>query len=117
MAAQFVSFGKIQIAAAGTPQKVQIPQVAGNPVMNPPSCHALLIQALSTNAGKIYIGLAGLDKATLAQVLVVLPVPTANLLPAFSIAVTVAGNAINVGDLWLDADTSGEGVLLSALVA
>lgn len=110
MAAQFVAFGKILVAAS--PKKVVAP-----PEMNPPSCHAVIIEALPTNTGKIYIGLSGLDKVTLARVLVILPIPTANLIPTFSIALTVAGNAINVGDLWLDADLLGEGVLLSALVA
>jgi hypothetical protein len=110
MAAQFIAFGKLLVGAA--PLKIVAP-----PVMNPPSCHAVIIEALPSNTGKIYIGLAGLDKVSLAQVLVILPIPTANLLPTFSIALTVAGNAINVGDLWLDADLPGEGVLLSALVA
>lgn len=112
MAAQFVAFGKILIPVAGTPVQVQAP-----PEMNPPSCHAVIIEALPSNTGKIYIGLLGLNKATLAQVLVILPIPTVNLLPTFSIALTVAGNAINVGSLFLDAEVAGEGVLLSALVA
>lgn len=112
MAAQFVAFGKIVIPTGGVPQQIVVPKA-----MNPPSCHAVIIETLPSNTGKIYIGLVGLTRATLVQVLAILPVPTVNLLPTFSIALTVAGNAINVGDLWLDADTNGEGVLLSALVA
>lgn len=112
MAALFLALGKIPIPNAGQPVQVVAP-----PSMNPPSCHAVIIEALPTNTGKIYIGLQDLDKVSLAQVLIILPVPTVNLLPTFSIAVTVAGNAINIGNLWLDADNSGEGVLLSALVA
>jgi hypothetical protein len=112
MAAQFVAFGKILVPAAGQPVQIQAP-----PAMNPPSCHALIIEALPGNTGKIYVGLAGLTRATLQQVLIILPIPTVNLLPTFSIALTVAGNAINVGSLWVDADVAGEGVLVSALVA
>lgn len=112
MAAQFVAFGKILIPTPGQPVQVQAPVI-----MNPPSCHAVIIEALPSNSGKIYIGLVGLDKVSLAQVLVILPIPTVNLLPTFSIALTVAGNAINVGSLYLDAEVAGEGVLLSALVA
>lgn len=113
MAAQFVALGKLTLTAAGTPQRLTVPLEK----MNPPSCHAVFIEVLPTNTAKIYVGLAGLAKATLVQVLAILPVPTVNLLPTFTIAVTVAGNAINVGDLWIDADVSGEGVLVSALVA
>ena len=112
MAATFIAFGKVSVPVAGTPVQVVAP-----PSMNPPSCHALIIEALPGNTGKIYVGLQGLDKTGLGQVLIVLPIPTANLLPTFSIALTVAGNAINVGSLWIDADVSGEGVLISALVA
>jgi hypothetical protein len=112
MAAQFYALGKLVVAVAGTPQPVVPP-----PAMNPPSCHAVIIEALPGNTGKIYIGLLGLDKTTYAQVLVVLPIPTANLIPTFSIALTVAGNAVNLGNLFIDADVGGEGVLISALVA
>jgi hypothetical protein len=112
MAAQFVAFGPILVPVAGQPYQVPVPAE-----MNPPSCHAVIIEALPGNTGKIYIGLQGLNRASLAQVLAILPLPTANLLPTFSIALTVAGNAINVGAFWIDADISGEGVLLSALVA
>lgn len=112
MAAQFVALGKIVVTVAGTPVKVPVPDA-----INPPSCHAVIIEVLPGNTGKIYVGLAGLTKATLAQVLVILPIPTVNLLPTFSIALTVAGNAINLGQFFLDADISGEGVLISALVA
>lgn len=112
MAAQFVALGKIPVPVAGTPVAVPVP-----PSINPPSCHAVIIEALPGNTGKIYIGLVGLNKTTLAQVLVVLPIPTVNLLPTFSIALTVAGNAINLGQFYVDADISGEGVLISALVA
>lgn len=112
MAALFVALGKILVPNAGTPTKVPVPDT-----INPPSCHAVIIEVLSGNTGKIYVGLQGLNKATLAQVLVVLPIPTVNLLPTFSIALTVAGNAINLGQFFIDADISGEGVLISALVA
>ena len=112
MAAQFVSFGSVIIPVGGIPVRVVVP-----PTMNPPSCHALIIQTLRSNTGKIYIGLSGMQRTTLAQTLAVLPIPTDNLLPTFSIALTVAANAINVADLWLDADVNGEGVLISALVA
>lgn len=112
MAATFHSFGKLTVPVGGVPRQVVAP--VG---MDPPSCHALIVQVLPGNAGKIYIGLQGLDRTSLAQVLAILPIPTVNLLPTFSIALTVAGNAINVKNLFIDADNDGEGVLLSALVA
>jgi hypothetical protein len=113
MAAQFVALGPTRSVVAGTPVPVAIPpELAGRP-----TCHACLIEALPGNVGKVYIGTTGLNKATLTGVLVVLPTPTANLLGTFSIAVAQAANAIRLTDFWIDADTAGDGVLVSALVA
>jgi hypothetical protein len=112
MAAQFYALGKLTVLTPGFPKRVVAP-----PAMNPPSCHAVIIEALKGNTGCVYIGLEGLNRTTLEQVLIVLPIPTANLIPTFSIALTVAGNAVNLGNLFVDADVGGEGVLISALVA
>ena len=91
-------------------------RVTAPDAVRPPTVHAVLIEALPGNTGKIYVGLAGLAKATLANCLVVLPIPTANVIPTFSITVTEAANAIALQDLWIDADNAGEGVLISAIV-
>jgi hypothetical protein len=118
MAAQLVGCGKTTVPNSGTPVQVSVPAaIAGPGSPGLSSAHALLIQALSTNLGKVYIGVAGLSKATLANCLVVLPIPTVNLLPTFSISLTTAANALSLSDLWIDADNAGEGVLISAVLA
>jgi hypothetical protein len=76
-----------------------------------------VVSALSGNTGKIYIGTAGLNKTTLANTLVVLAIPTVNLIPTFSCSLTAAANALSLSDLFIDADVGGEGVLISAVVA
>lgn len=111
MAATLVSLGRTLVVVAGTPVAVQVPST-----VNPPTCHAFVVEALSGNTGKVYIGLVGLNKSTLVGCLVVLPVPTANLIPTFSVSVTAASNAVALDQLYIDADNSGEGVLISAVV-
>jgi hypothetical protein len=119
MAASLFATGKIAVASAGTPVNVPVPSFGwagpAQPVLS--TVHAFIIQALSTNAGKIYVGVAGLNKTTLAGVLVVLPVPTVNLIPTFSVSVTEGANALSLSDLWIDADNSGEGVTISGVIA
>lgn len=78
--------------------------------------HAVLMQARPTNVGKVYIGDATLNRATLAGVATVLAIPTATALPAFSIAHTISPAGVDLSDLWLDADTAGDGVLITVLV-
>lgn len=112
MAALFVSLGRILVPVAGTPRQLPVPAA-----INPPSCHAVIIESLSGNTGKVYIGVAGLNKTTLDGCLIVLPIPTANTLPTFSIALAAGANAIRLSDLWFDVDVGGDGVLVSALIA
>jgi hypothetical protein len=120
MAASFFATGKVTVVTSGTPVQIgALPAVVAGPlgVGGLSTVHAFVVQALSSNAGKIYIGLVGMSKATLAGVLVVLPVPTANLIPTFSVSLTEAANALSLNDLWFDADNSGEGVTISGVVA
>ncbi len=120
MAASFFATGKVVVGTAGTPVQIgPLPTVVAGPLgaQGLSTVHAFVIQALSGNTGKIYIGLAGLNKSTLVGVLVVLPVPTANLIPTFSASLTAAANALSLTDLWFDADNGGEGVTISGVVA
>ena len=112
MAATFYGLGKLTVPVPGTPVALTLPAS-----LNPTSVHAFLVEALPTNTGKVYVGLDGLDTVTLVNVLVVLPVPTANLLPTFSVSLTQAANALNLMQLRFDADVALDGVLVSALVA
>lgn len=119
MAAALFSLGKITVPAAGTPVNVPVPVLPGAGPAVPPlsTVHAFVVEVLAGNTGKIYIGVAGMNKTTLVGVIVVLPVPTANLIPTFSVSLTAAANALSLSDLWIDADTNGEGVLISGVIA
>jgi hypothetical protein len=115
VAARYLALGPTRVAVPGAP--VQISAPVGTALSDRPTCHACIIEALPENTGKIYIGLSGLNKTTRANVLLILPVPTANVLPSFSSAMAQAANAINLTDFWIDADQPTDGVLVSALVA
>ena len=118
MAAALIGCGKTLVPVVGTPVRVSVPpEIAGPAAHGLSGVHAILVGALSTNTGKVYIGVAGLDRVALTRVLVVLPIPTANLLPTFSISVSAAANALSLSDLWIDVDVAGEGVLVSAVVS
>jgi len=106
------SLGKITVATAGTP--VTLAQNATN--QSPNRCHSFLVQVLSTNLGKIYIGQRGMNKTTLAGVFAVLAVPTANILQSFSATLSYAPNDFTASGIYIDADNSGEGVIASVIV-
>ena len=106
----FVSLGKVTVTTAGIP--VQLAAKTTN-------CNVAYFQALSTNTGKIYIGVtAGLVKATLANVLrVLLPPPATPLtLDSFSPQGITPG-PIDLSTIFVDADNSLEGILVSYLVS
>jgi len=100
------SLGKITVASAGTP--VRLTSVLAIPGNHVPA-QGVVIQALSGNTGKIFIGLSTMNKTTLAGVLFILAVPTTNIIPSFSVSqLSTAG--VGVEDLWIDADNTAEGV-------
>ncbi len=80
------------------------------------SVHGVMIQALPGNTGKVFIGTSALVAATHVGVIAILGVPTTNILPSFSAALTIAPNAIALKDLWIDADASDDGVIVTVLV-
>jgi hypothetical protein len=93
-----IANGKTTVAAAGTPVPLSVPT-------NITRAKWLTIQPLSTNTGNIYVGNKGMVKATLAGVMAVLG-PTAPPLPIFT-----EGPSINVEDIYIDADTTGNAVV------
>ena len=111
MAAQLHSLGRVLVPTGGVPVALPIP-----PAIDPPTVHAFVIEVLPSNTGKIYVGLVGLNRSTLAECLIVLPVPTANLLPTFSVSVAIGANPLRLDTIYLDADTNNDGVLISAVV-
>jgi hypothetical protein len=110
--AQFIALGKLPVPTPGTPVRPTFP-----PTLSLHSVHAVTIVALPGNTGAVYIGVAGMNKTTLAGVLQILPIPTINALPSFQASIAEAGNGISLDQLYVDADTAGEGVLVSAIIA
>jgi len=111
MSCQLAGLGRVLVAVPGVLAQVVVP-----PYVNPPTVHAILIEALPSNTGRVYVGVQGLVRATLANCLAVLPIPTANMIPTFSITVTEAANGVALSSFYFDADVGGEGVMVSAII-
>lgn len=103
----------VTVAVPGTPVQFTAPAS----MTQGTRCHALVIEALSTNVGKVYIGRVGFTKVTGPGQVVVLPVPTTNLLATFSVSIAGAANGLNLGSLYVDADNAGDGVNVGIMVA
>lgn len=107
--------GPFPVPTPGTPVHVTAPATGSGNGGNPFNIHGVMFQALPTNTGNVYIGIAGMNKTTLANVAAVLPIPTANFLPAFSTSLTIAPNALVLTEFWIDADNATDGVLVTWL--
>lgn len=106
--------GKLSVPTPGTP--VRVTAAEANPAETI-RVHGYLFQTLPGNTGKMYIGKANLDRTTLVGVLAILAIPTTNLLPTFSAAITWSANGLMLEELYVDADVANEGVLCTVLVA
>ena len=109
-----LSIGPMRVAVPGTP--VRFTSTQANPTEKF-SCHGVLAQALPLNVGKVYVGMSTMNRVTLANVVAVLAIPTDNTIPSFTVALTLSPNAINLADLYVDADIALEGALVSVLIA
>jgi hypothetical protein len=112
------ALGKITVPTPGTPVQVTInlPD-EGNPAIPPYTrCHGILVQALPTNGGNVYVGTSAMDAVALSGVFAILGVPTANFLPTFSAALTITPNGLMASDFYLDADVNDEGAIVTILV-
>jgi hypothetical protein len=107
------AFGKL-LPTPGTPLRATSNLTAPGERLN---VHGVLIQALPTNVGRVYIGKQTLSKTAFTDLYAVLPAPSGSALPSFSTALTLAPNAINVTDFWIDVDTAADGVIITVLIA
>lgn len=103
------SLGKIS-AIPGTPVKVTNNQASPNTHL---ACGSIMIQTLSSSTGKVYVGLANMDKTTGVGVIAVLPIPTVNSIPAFSAGNPTAQAGINANELYIDGESTSDGVIAS----
>ena len=108
------AIGPLTPSAPGTP--VRFTSTQANP-SEKFACHGVLAQAMPANTGKVYIGLSTMNKSTLANVVAVLAIPTDNTIPSFTAALTLSPNAVNLSDLYLDADVASNGAIVSVLIA
>lgn len=108
------SLGKVTITAAGTPERATKNETDPSAAI---MAHAILIQALDANSGKVYIGGVSLNSTTKVDCYAVLAVPTANTIPVFTESITWQPNPINLADFYIDVEVNGEGVLISYIEA
>lgn len=110
------SLGKITVVTAGTP--IQTTTNVNNGVSTfRQAAHSFMVEVLAANTGKVYVGIQTMNRTTLAGVFAVLAAPTTNILPTFTATVSFSAASFNMADIWLDVDNSGEGALVSIVIA
>lgn len=116
-----MTLGKVSVPAAGTPVQLTATQQYKDAIAAAKlsaqfvTATAVLIQAADGNTGKTYVGKQGMVKATLAGVNAVLVAPTDTFIPSFGIASQLSPAGVDLSEIWFDAATNGEGVLVSLL--
>lgn len=106
------SFGKVTVSSAGTPVLASTNAPYPGPYT---TANSLMIEAWPSNAGKIYIGVkANMNKSTGDGVIAILATPTSNSIPTFSVTVPYAPAAVDASQIWIDADNSGDAVIVSS---
>ncbi len=96
------ALGKVAVPVPGTPVRVY----AGSPAVRGKS---IVVQALAANAGPVFIGTAGMLKATGAAV-------SAQLAASASISFDAQeGNPLNPEQLYVDANNAGDGIYVTVV--
>ena len=107
-----VSLGKITVVSAGTPVQVSPTSI---------NCNTVFFQALAHQKGpQIYVGFKDMDKKTLADVLQILEktaTPLQRLLDRWTITSSISLGPFDLSLFYIDADTSGDGLLVSYFAA
>ena len=75
-------------------------------------CAVVLIRAVPSNAGSVFLGYKGMNISTGAGVIALI----AKTDPPFRLSQQQGANKIRVGDLYLDATNGGDGIFASAEV-
>lgn len=106
------ALGKVTVTTPGTP--VPITSILPGD-LTPAAVHSVLVQAVPANTGAVYLGAAGLTKATLANCYMVLATPTVNSVPSFSAVHNLLGQGVQINDMLIDADVAGNGVIVTVV--
>lgn len=104
------ALGKIVVAAAGTPVSI-LSNFEGDQDYYGMQANKIILQALPTNTGNVYLGYSDMDTSTGEGVL-------AELTPGtmWSITDPSAANVFAVGIYYLDAASDGDGAYAAAHV-
>jgi hypothetical protein len=100
------ALGRVNVTSPGT----------AVPLSSDPSKRAakILIQVIPGLSGKAYVGVAGMNRATLAGVIRVLwPNPGGGISDEFFLESSDGSNSLYLSNYYLDMDVAGEGVLIS----
>jgi hypothetical protein len=104
------TLGKIVVVTAGTPVRCIATSLNVNTVY---------FSAVSGQVGQqMYIGLVNMVKATLVGVLKIVqkPLATPTTLDSWPVQHSVAPAGIDLSAVWIDADSNGDGLLVSYVI-
>jgi hypothetical protein len=98
-----IPLGRVNVSAAGTPVQLA---AARTP------CQHIRAQVIAGLTGKMYLGNATLNSASLAGVIKEFwPNPAGGV--SDSLDITADGNQLDLSQYWIDAAVSGEGLLIT----
>lgn len=110
--------GKLTVPTPGTPVQIFAALNAADPTTYKfKKVQAVLLQALFGNTGKVYVGAATMNKASLAFCSAVLAIPTAAGAQSWGAANPLTPAGVDLDLLYLDVDVANEGVLVTLLVS
>lgn len=119
----FWPLGSVAVAAAGTPVQLLAAYQGGKYLsgnngggkVRVTSILFAVIAGINANTGFIYIGVKGLTKATGVGVIFAIPASAAGIVNWFTLPALGWGGANEIcpEDIWLDADTSGNSVVVT----
>ena len=104
------SLGKIPVAAAGTPVQITTDSTL--------RANRIRFAVVIGQTGRIYLGAAGMNKTTGAGVIKEFWPTGAGgaIADAWEVADGSGSNTLRLSDFWVDAGTSGEGLMVSYCV-
>lgn len=107
------SLGYVTVATAGTIKRLTNNE--STPATRYPA-HSFTVEALPSNTGKLYIGLANMNTSSGVGVLAILSAPASATTGPFASYTFIAPEApagVNCADIWLDVQVNGEGAVVS----
>lgn len=104
------SLGYVTVTAPGTPVRATVNEQ--DPTLRV-GAQAMLVQAKPDNTGVLYVGTAGMDKATGVGVIGFVGVPASESAPSFSVGLPTSATGLSASDYYLDGDDAGDVALVT----